>query len=105
VQVAPEPLPHDQDVIDSPVIVVDPSNTSSFTVADDPPPVVTCVQALSGLHKYRFCPLAALVLKNASPVEHVPGSAVPALIGFVDRAPDASQLPTIVRLPVVVLCP
>jgi hypothetical protein len=44
-------------------------------------------------------------LKNASPVEHVAGNTVPVFAGFVERALDASQLPTIVRLPVLVLWP
>jgi hypothetical protein len=45
------------------------------------------------------------VLKKASPVEHVAGNTVPVFAGFVVSALEASQLPVIVRLPVLVLCP
>jgi hypothetical protein len=83
---------------------VEPSKVSSFMAGAPPPlPVVTGVQLLSGLHKYRFSPSAASVLKKTSPVEHVAGTAVPAFIGLVESAFDASQLPAMVRLPIVVL--
>jgi hypothetical protein len=59
---------------------------------------------LSGLQRYTFCPAAAVVLKKNSPVEQVAGTEVPLLAGLVALAPDASQLPCIVLLPVTVDC-
>jgi hypothetical protein len=42
-------------------------------------------------------------LKNASPVEHDAGSEAPVFIGFVVAAPDASQFPRMLRLPLIVI--
>jgi hypothetical protein len=43
------------------------------------------------------------VLKKNSPVLHVAGRLEPLLAGFVAAAPDASQLPCMVLLPVTVV--
>jgi hypothetical protein len=51
VQLEAEPLPQDHVVVVSPETTVDPSNTSAFKVADDPPPPLTCVHVSFGLHK------------------------------------------------------
>jgi hypothetical protein len=103
VHVVPDPQDH-SDIV-SPVTIVEPSNTAIFCVAPVPAAAVICVHRLSGLHKNRFSPLAASVLKNNSPVAHSAGIAVPIFAGLVVRALDASQSPFTVRLPITVLCP
>jgi hypothetical protein len=105
VQVAPEPLPQDHADMVSPEMMVEPSNTSASGASVPPLLPLTCVHVLSGLHRYRFWPPVASVLKNASPVEHVPGNVVPDFAGFVVCAFEASQSPFIVRPPILVLCP
>jgi hypothetical protein len=47
---------------------------------------------LVAVQTYKFDPAGALVLKNASPIEHVPGMEVPALNGLVVLAELKSML-------------
>jgi hypothetical protein len=52
--------------------------------ADAPPPVLApSVHVFVAVHKYTFCPGAASLRKNWSPVEQFAGNVVPTFIGRV----------------------
>src|SRR5690348_9519064 len=70
-----------------------------------PLPATNCVQVLAVAHRYRFAPAVASVLKYISPTPQDAGITVPALTGLVVAATLASQLPKIVRLPLIICCP
>jgi hypothetical protein len=55
-----------------------------------PPEPVVWLHVFAAAHKYTFCPAAALVLKNISPIEHVDGRVEPTFEGVVEGAPEKS---------------
>jgi len=79
--------------------------TGSINVIDLASGPLACFHVSAAVQTYRFLPAAASVLKNIAPVVQVAGSVVPDATGFVDAAPDASQLPVIARSPLISVCP
>jgi len=55
-----------------------------------PPPPWTVQVPGPDVQTYTLEPAAASVFRNISPTEHVDGSTVPVLAGFVDAAPEKS---------------